>query len=66
MEDEDEEEEEEDIEADPYVGLRTAEGQLKVDESDRSPGPSCPVETLQPPDEEKAGLELLILKRDAN
>lgn len=57
MEDEEEEEEvmleEEDMEAEPQIEMKGAE------EADESPGPSRPVGTPQPPDEEEAGLDLL-------
>ncbi len=61
MEDEEEEDEEEvmleeeDMEAEPQIELKG------VENADVSPGPSHPAGTLQPPDEEQAGLELLFL-----
>lgn len=58
----DEEEEEEvmledaNMEVVPQIAIKGAEEELKIKETDASPGPSGLAET-QPPDEEQAGLE---------
>ena len=61
-EEEDEEEvmlEEENVEAEPQMDLKGAEGEVSAEQADVAPGPSRPAGTPQPPDEEQAGLELL-------
>ncbi|XP_059202529.1 F-box only protein 38 [Centropristis striata] len=63
MEDEVEEEEEEEevmleeenIEPEPQIELKGAEGEVRGKEADVTPGPSRPAGTPQPPDEEQAG-----------
>ncbi|XP_074503860.1 F-box only protein 38 isoform X1 [Sebastes fasciatus] len=61
MEDEEEEEEEEvlleeeNMEAEPRIELKGAEGAVRVEEGDVAPGPSRPAGAPQPPDEEQAG-----------
>ena len=68
MEDEEEEEEEEmileedNMEAEPQMEVKVAEGGLRVDEADIAPGNSCPAGTLQPLDEEQAGLVLFFVR----
>lgn len=64
MEDEEEEEdevilEEGNIDSEPQIDLRKGEGGVTVEEL--APGPSRTTETPPPLDEEKAGLDLLLL-----
>ncbi|XP_039669492.1 F-box only protein 38 isoform X2 [Perca fluviatilis] len=57
-EEEDEEEvmlEEENVEAEPQMDLKGAEGEVSAEQADVAPGPSRPAGTPQPPDEEQAG-----------
>lgn len=65
MEEEEEEEEvilEGNMEVEPQIELKGAEGNVGVEEAGVAPGPSHPASTSQPPDEEEAGSELLLLK----
>uniref|UniRef100_A0A8C9YT42 F-box protein 38 n=1 Tax=Sander lucioperca TaxID=283035 RepID=A0A8C9YT42_SANLU len=50
---------EENMEAEPQIDLKGAEGEVRAEQADVAPGPSRPAGTPQPPDEEQAGLELL-------
>ncbi|XP_078117168.1 F-box only protein 38 [Sander vitreus] len=57
-EEEDEEEvmlEEENMEAEPQMDLKGAEGEVRAEQADVAPGPSRPAGTPRPPDEEQAG-----------
>lgn len=59
-EDEEDEEEEENVEFEPQIELKGADGGMEVEGCDVAPGPSRQATTPQPPDEEQAGPSGLI------
>jgi len=66
MEDEEEEEEEvmleeENMEAEHQMELKGAQGEVRAEGADAAPGPSRLAETPQRPDQEQAGLQLVVL-----